>query len=547
MAQPRVAVDAMGGDHGPAVVVEGAVLREPRARASRCRSSGPAALLQDELARLGRAGGDRGRRRARRRRRWARRSACSTLKKRSSIQVGARAGARRRGRRVLLRREHRRLLDDRQDGPRHARGGRPAGPRRGRARTAAGRTVLLDVGANAQCKARHLEEFAIMGSAYARGVLHVARPRVGLMSLGEEETKGNELVRDVHEVLKASRLNFVGNVEGHDLFTGRVDVVVMDGFTGNVVLKACETLAEFVIDLIREEVGRDLRRRLGAWLPEARLPRRPAAQRPGEVGGAPLLGVKGCCVIGHGRSTARAVKHGIRAAAEFHTSGVNARDRGGAARRSGRARRRRAHERRLRVPRPGLAAGRDGAGPRRGLPGEPRRLRRGRRRPRLRPLAALLRGPGGRPPAHREHAAGHPRRQRRRAAPPRGARARARLGGRPQPRRVLGARGRRRALAWPTRCGRCAGAGELMQEAVPVGVGAMAAILGLDLPGDRAGLPGGRARARSSRPANVNSPGPGRDRRARGRRRAGLRALPGGGARSARSGCRSPPPSTARS
>jgi glycerol-3-phosphate acyltransferase PlsX len=186
-----------------------------------------------------------------------------------------------------------------------------------------GRTVLLDVGANAQCKARHLEEFAIMGSAYARGVLRVARPRVGLMSLGEEETKGNELVRDVHEVLKASSLNFVGNVEGHDLFTGRVDVVVMDGFTGNVVLKACETLAELVIDLIRDEVGRDLRRKLGAFLlrPAFRAARR--RSDPGEVGGAPLLGVKGCCVIGHGKSRARAVMHGIRAAAEFHTSGVN--------------------------------------------------------------------------------------------------------------------------------------------------------------------------------------------------------------------------------
>ena len=105
----------------------------------------------------------------------------------------------------------------------------------------AGRTVLLDVGANAQCKARQLEEFAIMGSAYARGVLRIARPRVGLMSMGEEDTKGSELVREVNEVLKASSLNFVGNVEGDDIFTGKVDVVVMDGFTGNVALKAIET------------------------------------------------------------------------------------------------------------------------------------------------------------------------------------------------------------------------------------------------------------------------------------------------------------------
>lgn len=321
MPQPRVAVDAMGGDHGPEVVVEGAVLAA-RELGVAVSLVGPERVLEDALARLGATGtigvvdapdavgmGDR--------------VAPSTLKKRSSIQVA---------------------LERVRDG--HADAFFSAGntaacwtiakvvlgtleevdrpalaavvPNR------AGRTVLLDVGANAQCKARHLEEFAIMGSAYARGVLRTPRPRVGLMSLGEEETKGSELVRDVHEVLKASSLNFVGNVEGHDLFTGKVDVVVMDGFTGNVVLKAVETCAELVIELIREEVGRDLRGRVGAFLlkPAFRAARR--RSDPSEVGGAPLLGVKGCCVIGHGRSTARSVKHGIRTAAEFHTSGVNA-------------------------------------------------------------------------------------------------------------------------------------------------------------------------------------------------------------------------------
>jgi glycerol-3-phosphate acyltransferase PlsX len=191
-------------------------------------------------------------------------------------------------------------------------------PRRG------GRTVLLDVGANANCKARQLEEFAVMGSAYSRGVFRTPRPRVGLMSMGEEDTKGSELVREVHEVLRASsNLNFVGNVEGHDLFTGKVDVVVTDGFTGNVILKACETLAEFMIDLIREELMSGLRTRVGAWLslPAFRAVRR--RSDPAEHGGAPLLGVKGCCVIGHGKSSARAVTNGIRTAAEFFGSGVN--------------------------------------------------------------------------------------------------------------------------------------------------------------------------------------------------------------------------------
>jgi glycerol-3-phosphate acyltransferase PlsX len=186
-----------------------------------------------------------------------------------------------------------------------------------------GRTVVIDVGANAQCKARHLEEFAVMGSAYARGVLGIARPRVGLMSVGEEETKGNELVREAHELLKRSSLNFLGNVEGHDLFTGSVDVVVMDGFTGNVVLKASETAAELVFELIRAGLPRGLRGALAAF---ALKPAFQAVRRrsdPAQIGGAPLLGLRGCCVIGHGKSSALAIEAGIRTAAFFYRSGVN--------------------------------------------------------------------------------------------------------------------------------------------------------------------------------------------------------------------------------
>jgi phosphate acyltransferase len=188
-----------------------------------------------------------------------------------------------------------------------------------------GRTVLLDVGANANCKARQLEEFAVMGEVYTRAVFHVENPRVGLMSMGEEETKGNELTKEVHEVLKASSLNFIGNVEGHDLFTGRVDVIVMDGFTGNVALKASESLAESLMHLIREELMRTFPRRLGAWLAQGAFRAVKRRIDPSEYGGAPLLGLKGCCVIGHGRSNPMAIKHGIRAAAEFFRSGVNER------------------------------------------------------------------------------------------------------------------------------------------------------------------------------------------------------------------------------
>jgi glycerol-3-phosphate acyltransferase PlsX len=186
-----------------------------------------------------------------------------------------------------------------------------------------GKTVLLDVGANAVCKARHLEEFAVMGKVYTRAALQTANPRVGLMSMGEEETKGNDLVKEVHEVLKSASLNFVGNVEGHDLFTGKVDVVVMDGFTGNVALKASETLAESMLHLLKEELLRTPVRRLGAALCKGAFRAVKRRTDPSEYGGAPLLGVKGCCVIGHGKSNALAIKHGIRAAAEFYSSGVN--------------------------------------------------------------------------------------------------------------------------------------------------------------------------------------------------------------------------------
>jgi len=321
VAQPRVVVDALGGDHGPAVVVEGALLAS-RELGVGVSLVGPERVLNDELARHGAAGsvevvdapesigmGEK--------------VTLSTIKKRSSIQVAlerVREGKAdaffSAGNTAACWTIAKTVLGTLEEVDRPALAA--VVPNRG------GRTVLLDVGANAQCKARQLEEFAVMGSAYARGVLRIARPRVGLMSLGEEETKGSELVRDVHDVLKASSLNFVGNVEGHDVFTGKVDVVVMDGFTGNVVLKAVETCAELVVDLIREEIGRDLRRRLGVWLlkPAFRAARR--RSDPAEVGGAPLLGVAGCCVIGHGKSRARAVKHGIRTAAEFHSSGVNA-------------------------------------------------------------------------------------------------------------------------------------------------------------------------------------------------------------------------------
>jgi glycerol-3-phosphate acyltransferase PlsX len=156
-----------------------------------------------------------------------------------------------------------------------------------------------------------------------RRLFGIEQPRVGLMSMGEEETKGSDLTKQVHEALKGSQLNFVGNIEGHDIFSEKVDVVVMDGFTGNVVLKASETLADSMMRLVDEEARHSWRTRIGAWLARPAIRATQRRIDPAEQGGAPLLGVRGCCYIGHGRSTWAAVRQGIRAAAEFFASGVN--------------------------------------------------------------------------------------------------------------------------------------------------------------------------------------------------------------------------------
>jgi len=186
-----------------------------------------------------------------------------------------------------------------------------------------GKTVLLDVGANATCKVRHLEEFAVMGSLYAEEVLKSASPRVGLMSMGEEESKGTDLTREVNAVLKQSHLNFIGNVEGHEVFNGKADVVVMDGFTGNAILKSSETLASSIVFMLKEEIHKRSLAKVGAWLAKDAFQALKRRIDPREVGGAPLLGIEGCCMIGHGKSDEMAICEGIRMAGEFSKSGIN--------------------------------------------------------------------------------------------------------------------------------------------------------------------------------------------------------------------------------
>jgi len=160
--------------------------------------------------------------------------------------------------------------------------------------------VLLDAGANVECRPQHLLQFAIMGGVYAHVVLGAEQPRIGLLSIGEEETKGNELTREAHQLLKASHLNFIGNVEGREIYSGVADVVVCDGFTGNVVLKTSEGLVEA------------LQARLGDRVSDV--------FDYSEYGGAPLLGVAGLAIVCHGRSSAKAVRNAVGMAHRFATT-----------------------------------------------------------------------------------------------------------------------------------------------------------------------------------------------------------------------------------
>jgi phosphate acyltransferase len=183
-----------------------------------------------------------------------------------------------------------------------------------------GRTVLLDVGANVDVKPVHLREFAVMGHFYAQEVIGTPSPRIGLMSIGEEEGKGTDLTREVFKVLKTTGLNFVGNVEGGDVFNGSVDVIVCDGFVGNVVLKSAEALAEFILKMLRTEIEATPRAKMGYLLAKPAFDRFRQRTDYSEYGAAPLLGINGGCFIGHGRSNARAMQNAIRRALEFSSA-----------------------------------------------------------------------------------------------------------------------------------------------------------------------------------------------------------------------------------
>jgi glycerol-3-phosphate acyltransferase PlsX len=177
-----------------------------------------------------------------------------------------------------------------------------------------GHAVVVDIGANADCKPEYLLQFAIMGSIYAQKVLGIAKPRVGLISNGEEAGKGNELVKETYPLLAKSNLNFIGNLEGKELFGGAADVAVTDGFTGNVLLKSSEAVARLITDILKQELKASLRTKIGAALAMPAFNGIKKMMDPGEVGAAPLLGINGLVFIGHGRSDAHALVSAIRVA-----------------------------------------------------------------------------------------------------------------------------------------------------------------------------------------------------------------------------------------
>ncbi len=186
-----------------------------------------------------------------------------------------------------------------------------------------GNILLVDAGANADCKPTHLMEFALMGGVYMKYMLGIKSPRIGILSNGSEPGKGNQLTLKSYDLLSRSRLNFVGNVEGDELYRGKADVVVCDGFLGNIVLKTSESVPQVIAEFLKEEIKRSFLYRLGFLLAKPAFKLLKNRVDYSEFGGAPLLGVNGTCIIGHGRSNATAIKNAISKAVKFSREKIN--------------------------------------------------------------------------------------------------------------------------------------------------------------------------------------------------------------------------------
>jgi glycerol-3-phosphate acyltransferase PlsX len=320
-ASSAVALDAMGGDHAPAATVQGAV-EAVRQLGLQVLLVGREAVLRKHLARYG--GAPRG---------------LNVVDAPEVVEMDDPPTAPVRGKRDSSMAEAARLVRDGKACAFVTAGnsgaamiaakliiGTIAGVERpALAAPAPGldrQTLVVDVGANVDCKPHHLEQFAVMGHFYSQAVLGVERPRIGLLSIGEEEGKGDRVTVEAYRLLSDAGLNFVGNVEGRDVYAGTVDVVVCDGFVGNVVLKVSEGLGEMIYGLLRREGRRSPTSAIGLLLAKGALTAIKRKADYAEYGGAPLLGVQGACLVGHGRSSAKAVRNALRFAHMYATHGV---------------------------------------------------------------------------------------------------------------------------------------------------------------------------------------------------------------------------------
>ena len=189
--------------------------------------------------------------------------------------------------------------------------------------TLTGTSLIIDVGANINPKPIHLLQYGIMADAYARYILHRDKPAVGLLNVGEEESKGTEFIKEAHTLLSESKLNFIGNIEGRDIYSGKADIVLCDGFVGNVILKVSESVVDTIVQLLKREIKANIIATLGAALSSSAFNELKKKMDYSEYGGAPLLGVDGRCIICHGSSTGKAIKNAIRVASEFVTQDLN--------------------------------------------------------------------------------------------------------------------------------------------------------------------------------------------------------------------------------
>src|SRR6476646_10522027 len=316
----RIAIDAMGGDHAPGHIVDGA-LAAARHFDLGVTLVGPTAVLEGELARHIGADRDRVRLVDADAVVGMSESPASALRRKptASIKVAAE---------IVARGDAAALVSAGHTGASvmaayGAFGMLPGVDRPALAAAIPTRqhsAILLDVGASVECRPQHLLQFAVMGSVYARVAFGIEQPRVGLLSIGEEATKGNELTRAAHRLLKSAPLTFIGNVEARDVYSGEADVIVCDGFTGNVALKISEGLVEVMEDLLGEELSSTITMRVGSMLTRRALRHFRRRVDYSEYGGAPLLGVAGITIVGHGRSSAKAVRNAVALAYRFASS-----------------------------------------------------------------------------------------------------------------------------------------------------------------------------------------------------------------------------------